>query len=248
MFKNVVVGFILLFVSFACPIAMSAIISSFDADSSLTVSADFDIVGFETFFDDEFLVEFGAGTGAVSGSGDDFFDLSSGDETTMGAFADGVVTGSPGSVDGYYLSSGELFIENTGISTFTGTLTFDLELYASIFTDSIDEAALAFSALFVGSEHFDDAGDLIVDEDIIDEAIEFDSSFEGVGAFSDTIVDSTTSTFTLGVDESILFFFELDAAGFADTSRSVTVPEPSTLIIFALGIIGLASCQLKKRL
>jgi len=239
MFKNVVVTIVLCFAVLLSSMTNAAIISSFDADTKLSVSADFEIIDFVTIFDGDSLIEFGSGAGAVSGSGDSSFGLPIGGESMLSAFADGSVTGSPGSVDAFYLSSGEFLFENTGVDVFVGSLTFDLELVASIFTDSVNEAALVFSSIVVGFEHYDDAGDYLADGVVIDEAIEFDSSFEGVGDFSDSIAYSTTSTFTLGVDESILFYFELDAAGFADTARVATVSEPSMLVILTLGLFGL---------
>lgn len=219
------------------PLTTAAIISSFDADTTLTVSADFDITDLATFFDDSALTSAGTGTGSLAGSGDDLFDLLIGDNTLLSAFADGNVIGSPGSVDGYYLSSAEFYFENTGTADFTGSLTFDYALFATIFTASIDEAALAFSSLVIGFERFNNEGDTLTDAILIDQVIEFDSSLNGVGTFSDTITNVATSTFTIGVDESILYYFELDAAGFADTSRVTTVSEPTTLAIFAMAIM-----------
>lgn len=239
MFRNVVVRFALFLVLVVNPVAQAAIISSFDADSTLTISADFDMVDLETYLDDDMLIIDGAASGATSGSGDDFFDLASGDSTTLSAFADGAVTGSPGSVFGEYLSSGGFFFENMGSSTFVGEITFAFELFASILTDSGDEFSIAYSSIVAGFDKADSSGALLLtDEIIIDEFIEFESDIDGLGPFSDAITGSFTSSFSLGTGESISYFFELDASGFTETSRAATVSEPITLAIFAMAMMG----------
>jgi hypothetical protein len=239
MFIKIVIRSVLFLVLAVSPLTRAGIISSFDVDTTLTISADFDITDLDTFFDDEFLSQTGAGTGAVSGSGDDLFDLVSGATTTLDAFADGSIAGSPGSVEGYYLSSGEFLFENTGDDSFTGRVIFDFDLFASIFTDSVEESALALSSIFVGFKRYDSVGKLLAEGDIVDEFLEFDSSLDdvGVGVFSDSISDSTTSDFTIGIDESILYYFELDASGVADSTRATTVSEPTTFAIFAMAMM-----------
>lgn len=240
MFIKGVIRFVLFLAFAVSPVTKAAIISSFDADTTLTISADFNIIDLETFFDDEFVSASGGGSGAVSGTGDSLFDLVSGNETTLNAFADGSVSSSPGSVLGYYLSSGGFTFENTGGSSSTGVVSFDFTLFASMLTNSIDESALAFSSIVIGFEHYNSLGLIISDDIFVDEMIEFDSSFEGVGPFSDSFAALSTSTFTLNVDESILYYFELDASGYADTTRAATVSEPATLMIFAMAVMCLS--------
>jgi|GEM_PF-1809159 len=245
MFKNTVISLALFLAIAVSPLATATLISSFGASAELTVSADLDIFDFETFLDDSDLIEDGAGSGAVSGSGDDLFDLLIGDSTFLSAFANGDVTGSPGSVDGLYLSSGEFTIENLGTSAISGEIMFDLALIATIFTDSIEEAALAFSSIVIGFEKYDANGGLLDDNIFVDELLEFDSSFEGIGfagGEADKIAYVTSSLFSLEANESIWFFMELDASGFADTTRTPTipVPEPSTLILFTMAILCLS--------
>lgn len=245
MFKKIIVSLGIFLTVAISPMVSATIISSFEAGAELTVSADLDILDFETFIDDSELTATDSSSGNVSGSGDDFFDLLLDEATFLSAFANGDVTGSPGDVEGLYLSSGEFTIENSSLSTMSGEIMFDLALVASIFTDSIEEAALAFSSIVIGFEKYDANGG-ILDEDIfVDELLEFDSSFEGVGAFGgepESIGYATSSTFSLEAGESIFYFMELDASGLANTVRTpvTSVPEPSTILMFILALICLS--------
>jgi len=249
MFKNIATGVIFIFALMSSPLSTAAIISSFDADTELTIWSDFSSSEFDAFFDGDFLDIAGLATGTVSGTGDGGSTLAALETVVLSAFADGSVTGSPGSVDGLYLSSGELFIENTGASTLIGEVSFDFSMFASIFTDTVDEMALAFSGLVIGYEIYDDVGNLAFDDILFDDFIEFDSSLDGTGDFNDSISALLTNGVSLEANESILYYFELDAAGFADTVRGPTtsVPEPSTLAILALGLIAFTIRRIKKQ-
>jgi hypothetical protein len=245
MFRNIIASLGLFLAIAFSPIVSATIISSFEAGAELTVSANLDILDFETFIDDSELTENGSGSGNVSGSGDDLFDLLLDDAAFLSAFANGDVTGSPGDVEGLYLSSGEFIIENSSNSTLSGEIMFDLALVASIFTDSIEEAALAFSSIVIGFEKYDANGGTLDDSIFVDELLEFDSSFEGVGAFGgepESIAYATSSTFSLEAGESIFYFMELDASGFANTARApiTSVPEPSTILMFVLALVWLS--------
>ncbi|NQY49341.1 MAG: PEP-CTERM sorting domain-containing protein [Colwellia sp.] len=248
MFKNLSAGLIFVAALITSPISMATLIASFDAGTELSISSSFASSEFESFFDDDFLDIMGLASGSVSGSGDGSSTLSAEELVMLSAFADGSVTGTPGSVEGFYLSSGELIIENTGGETLAGEVFFDISMVAAIFTETGDEWSNAFSMLVIGFEIYDDLGEL-VDEDILfDEFIEFDSSFEGTGDFSDSIIDSLTEEVSLDSGESIIYYFELDASGFADTVRepSLTIPEPSILVLFSLTIMALVARRYKK--
>lgn len=243
MYKNLIAacGFI---VTLSLSAAASAtIISSYDAGAEVTISADFDIIGFETLLLDEDIFEDG-GTASASGSGDAIFNLASGGFTTVSAFANGEIESHPANVDSFHLSDAIFLFDNTTASDITGTVTFDLSFFGSIFTDSLEEFALAYSSILIGFEHEDEQDVLIDDGLIFDDFFEFDSDFDGVGTVGDTI--STTSlskTLTIGAGHTVYFYLEVDAAGAAESTRTAlptTVPEPSTLAIFALGIMGLS--------
>ncbi|SEK88508.1 PEP-CTERM protein-sorting domain-containing protein [Colwellia chukchiensis] len=248
MFKNIAIAIIVMFAISSSPFSKAAIISSFDVDTELTILSDFATSEFDAYFDGEFLDIAGLATGGVSGSGDFSSTLAALEAVVLSAYAEGAVTGSPGSVDGFYLSSGELFIENTGASILTGEVSFDIAMFASIFTDTVDEMALAFSGLFISYEIYDGVGNLVTEDILFDDFIEFDSSLDGTGGFNNSVSSLLTNNVRLAADESILYYFELDAFGFADTLRAPTtsVPEPSTLVIFALGLVALTLRRIKR--
>jgi hypothetical protein len=230
--------------------ASATIISSYDAGAEVTISADFDIIGLETFLDFEDVFEDG-GTGSASGSGDATFDLLAGESTTVSAFASGEIEPHPAYVDSIYLSSAEFFFDNATAGDITGTVTFDLSYFASIFTDSLEEFALAYSSIFIDFVHEDDLGDIVEEGILFDDFFEFDSDFDGVGTFGDITptITPVDKTLTIGAGHSVLFYVELDAAGAAESIRAApptTVPEPSTLAIFALGLMGLSFRKINK--
>tara|TARA_R110001583_G_C5658391_1_gene409417 strand:- start:667 stop:1431 length:765 start_codon:yes stop_codon:yes gene_type:complete len=230
--------------------ASATIISSYDAGAEVTISADFDIIGLETFLDLEDVFEDG-GTGSASGSGDATLDLTAGDSTTVSAFASGEIESHPAYVESTYLSSAEFLFDNATAGDITGTVTFDLSYFASIFTDSLEEFALAYSSIVIGFEHEDDSGALVGEGFIFDEFFEFDSEVDGVGSAGSTIptTASVDKMLTIGAGHSVLFYVEIDAAGAAESIRAslpTTVPEPSTLAIFALALMGLSLRKINK--
>jgi len=66
-----------------------------------------------------------------------------------------------------------------------------------------------------------------------------DPQYNGVAA---TTATWTVGVFALGGQQGVEHFYNVQATG-----SSVSVPEPSTLAIFALGMIGLASRRFKKQ-
>jgi hypothetical protein len=245
MYKNLIVvcGFI---ITLSLNASVSAtIISSYDAGAEVTISTDFDIFDLETALFDEF--EDG---GTASGTGDGIFDLSAGSSTTVSAFASGEIVSHPADIGSYHLADALFFFDNSTSADITGTATFDLSFFASIFTDTLDESAFAFSSVFIDFEHVNVDGLTIDSGTIFDSFFDFDSSFEGVGTFGDTFatLPPIEKELTIGAGDSVSFYLEVDADGGAGSTRAApptTVPEPSTLVIFALSIMGLASNRMR---
>jgi hypothetical protein len=237
MYKNLIKMYGMILALLMSSTVSATIISSFDAGAEVTISADFDILNLEAYLDDEELLEID-GTGNASGSGDVSLNLTAGSTTKLNAFAGGEIQSQPAFVGSLYLSSGEFFFDNNTASDITGTVTFYLSYFANIFTDSAEEYALSYSSIFIDFIHFDE-NDVKVDNDILfDEILEFDSDYDGIGSFGNTNSTQVTKTLTIGADHYVSYYVEFNAAGIAEST--IPVPEPSTLVILVLGVMGLS--------
>ncbi|SIS56155.1 hypothetical protein [Neptunomonas antarctica] len=222
--KKVGLGLFLCGASLFSAVSQGSIIASFDAEVDLKVSSTFLTNEFATeLFDNDVFVE-GSASGDASGSGDaDYAPLGSGEIGSLRAAANGDVTGAPGSVVSTWSTDGYFYIENTTGSAITGDVTFDISWSANIFTDSLNEEALAYAAVYIEDSYFNV---------IFDDFIEFDSLIEGAG--SSGLGDSFTvqiTDLTLAAWDFEEYYIAIDAAGFAE------VPEPGGIFLAGLALL-----------
>jgi hypothetical protein len=229
-------GIFLTSINLFCAQTQGAIIASFDAGYDVDITSSFagNELFTELFYDNEFTIG-GASTSSV-GTGNSAGAtelLAAGETGTVSAAASGSVDDATG---GYASSDwdtfGYFYFENTTGSEISGEVTFDVSLFANIFTATANEEAFATA----GVDIEDSYGDIVFED-----FIELDSLIEGPGAFS---IEPETFSFTLELTLAAYDFEEyilnVDAFGFGADAQHLHVPEPSGLFLTGLVLMAVA--------
>lgn len=233
--RKVAIGLIVCGASLFSVHCQSAIIASYDAGVDIGISSTFLTSEFETeFYDADLFVE-GSASGDTSGSGDSITGiLGAGEIASIGATADGAVTGGDGFAGSYWEVDGYFYIDNEiGLDSIIGDVSFDISWFANIFTDTGDEEAVAGVEVYIEDSY---------ENIIFDDFIGFDNLVDGISAFSFAdmfTVDVMGLTIAAGDYEE--YYLEISVGGFAESVRAaIDVPEPAGVFLAGLTLLIIA--------
>ena len=170
----------------------------------------------------------GSSTGAATVTGDPA-NLASGDR--MDLFTDTKGSASAiGSVDGFFVSIGDLEFSNTGTTSITVTLRlrWQLNALASVGSTANEDAIADAEILVVTGSSVDP----IVDTNIVSDVLGILGPTGGQSA-----ADDFTFTLEIAAGEDDFINITLISGGFADAFAAA--PEPGILPLIALGLAGL---------
>jgi len=233
MLQRIILLLVLSFPSVLLAIPVASFDSSSSVGFSLSSTTGLDVEVGSTIFD-ELVDTTGTGVGSFANTGDVGPILA---PTGFSWFssASGEVSSPFGEANVNSAIDGDLVITNSTTSTIFFDLTFSADLSADIFTTDVTyDSAIAYAAVFIENL---DTGDFLMDD-----FVELDSLFSGVGSFSETPATFvSTSTISLDAGKSASFYVELDVFGGADTIGRpvVNVSEPGAFGLFALGGVAL---------
>jgi hypothetical protein len=217
------IGLILSSLTLFCSQSQSAIIASFDTGVDVDISSTFISNQLYTeSFDSDVYIE-GNASGNASGSDFGSLALGSNEVGTVSAAANGEVNGIGGLAVGLWNSDGYFSFENNTGSDVIIDVTFDIMWFASIFTSSFGDEAVAYASLYIENLNQD-----IIFEDVI----EFDSLIEGPGTFDFSESFSFSLSITLAAGEYEEYYLAVDTGGFAEN-----VPEPIGLLLSGIVLL-----------
>tara|TARA_R110001583_G_scaffold46347_2_gene145443 strand:- start:922 stop:1872 length:951 start_codon:yes stop_codon:yes gene_type:complete len=225
-----------LMTGYGVPASATAI---FSYDGSLTMTLDSvssaDIIVTSFVFDDgtPFVDEFGTGlaTGAAGTTTTDDTVIGVGDSAAVSNSGSGTATLPDGLVVIESFPLIDIFFENTGMVENSAVFTISWDLHTTASTTESLLLESAFADIFAFA---------ILDEASgFTEIISLASSSDGLFGPADN-AGSTTFGISIGAEDFAVLSLELEGIGSAD---AFAVPEPGTVVLLALGLIGVASSR-----